>query len=85
MNLIILRSSIQVKKTFEFWEKNSVWFCANCWDYLEMTSSFMSPGPMSHIWLHNVEQRTLLSMHMLELKYKCIGEKCDNSLFEVLD
>ena len=75
------------KKMFKFWEKNSVWFCTACWDYLEMTSSFISPGPLSPIWLHNVEQRTLLSMHMLELKYKClhVGEKCDDSLFEVSD
>jgi len=75
------------KKMFKLWEKNSVWFCMTCWDYLEMTSSFTSPGPMSPIWLHNVDQHALLSMHLMVIKYKCInrvGEKWDNSLFKVL-
>jgi len=61
------------KKMFKFWEQNSIWFCMTCWEYLEETSAFTSAGPMSPVWLHNTEQRTLLLMHLTELKHKCMG------------
>jgi hypothetical protein len=38
------------EKWFEFWgERNSVWFCMSCRDYLKKSDSTISPGAMSPV------------------------------------
>ena len=68
MSTAILMSGIQVKNV-QILEKNNVWFCMTCWEYVEETSA----GHMSPILLHNTEQRSLLLMHVMEIKHKCMG------------
>ena len=55
------------KKLFEFWGKNSVWFCMSCWVYLRWVYAATFPGGMSLIWLRNVNTAEL-RMQMAVLK-----------------